>query len=297
MVLTGVLWGSTGIGVKQLTAGGLDSFLITGIPFLIGAGLVFLTAGAAGNTLRSWTSAMALGVVATALPTALFNLGLRYLPVGVTALMVSLAPVFTNLAAHVVFPDEPFTRAKARGLAIAVAGAGLLAAGTSAPGTGGSLLGFGLVAAGVVVAGTSGVWTRMVALRWGARRMIGPQLLGAGLAATLVGVLWGDPVSLGSVDTGGWLILLAIGVGAQYVGFRSILAVNERATASLASVVAYVIPVVGVLGGAILLDEEVTLPIVAGGALIMVGVATLSRAARLPRPERAAPGETLTPAP
>ena len=276
---TGVVWGGAGLGAKELTNRGIDPWMLTGIPLLIGAALVFATSGNGGNTMRSLRQGLALGVLATAVPTALFNLSFRHLPIAVATLVISLAPIFTNLTAGVVFPDEPFTRPKAAGLALAFGGASLLAFGHDSATSGDLALGLALVFAGAVVAGVTGVWPRVLAVRWGARTVIGPQLLGAGVAATAVGLIWGEPGTLGSIGGDGWIILLAIGVVAEYVGFRSILAVNERATASQASVVGYIIPVVGVAGGVILFDERLTPALVAGGALILLGVALVGRAA------------------
>lgn len=278
VLVTGLVWGSAGIGAKELTGRGIDPWLLTAIPFLIGALLVVATSGRAGNSAASLGQGVALGVVATAGPTALFNLAFRYLPLGITTLVISLAPVVTNVTAHFVFPDERFNRGKAVGLTVAVLGAALLASAAPADIPDRPALGLGLVFAGAVLAGVTGVLPRILAVRWGARRLIGPQLLGAGLAPAVVGLALGDPGSLGSIGLDGWAILVWIGVLAEYVGFRSILAVNERATASQASVVGYVVPFVGVVGGALVFGERIGATVIAGGALILVGVAVVGRA-------------------
>ncbi len=47
---------------------------------------------------------------------------------------------------------------------------------------------------------------------------------------------------------------------------------------SLATVAltAYVAPLIGVIGGAVILDEVITVPLILGGALVMTGVALAS---------------------
>lgn len=290
VVVTALVWGSAGIGAKELTGRGIDPWLLTAIPFLVGALLVLATTGTAGNTAASLRQGFALGVIGAAAPTALFNLAFRYLPLGITTLVISLAPVVTNVTAHFVFPDERFNRGKAAGLAVALGGAALLASTAPADIPRRPALGLGLVFVGAVLAGVTGVIPRILALRWGARRLIGPQLLGAGTAPALVGLVAGDPGSLGTIGVDGWAILLGIGVVAEYVGFRSILAVNERATASQASVVGYIIPFVGVVAGVVFFGERLRPVVLAGGALILAGVALVGRATRKPALAAGTPG-------
>ncbi len=279
IIFTGLVFGLSGLLSKSLIDRGVDSFTVTAIPFLIGAGVAWLVAWQAGDIRRSALRAGAmLGVLNSALPALFFNLGFETLPAGLVTLILSLGPVLTAAVAHLVFDDEHFTVMKGVGLGVAFGGVTALIA---APGVieGASYRGAAWATAGAVLAGGSAILNRLFAVRHGALALIGPQLSVAGITPIIVGSLVGRAlVPEGGFAGGDLLIMALIGVGASYAGVRTLMLSNQRGTTGQVAMVSYLIPLVGVIGGIVFFDERLTPWIVFGGGLILAGIALGGRA-------------------
>ncbi|MCP3938841.1 MAG: DMT family transporter [Actinomycetia bacterium] len=279
VVFTGFVFGSGGLLSKSLIDGGVDPVTVTALPFLAGGLLAWLVAWRNGDLRMGALGAGAtLGVVSSALPALCFNLGFETLPAGLVTLIVSLSPVITAVVASLVFADERFNPKKGLGLVLAFAGVAALIA---APGVieGTSYRGAAWATTGALLAGTSAVLARWYALGHGALALIAPQLTAAGFTSAVIGLLVGRSlVPDGGFAGGDIAIMIGIGLIASYGGFRAIMLANERGTTGQVAMVAYLIPLVGVVGGIIFFDETLTLWILVGAALIVAGITVGGRA-------------------
>lgn len=282
-VSTGVVWGAGGLASKRLVSSGVDPFMMTAVPFLVGALVAWVwTLGRTRPGGRAIRDGLMVGAINSSAPALLFNLAYLSVPAGTVALILSLGPVFTALAAHFAFADEPLNARKGGGLALSVAGVAVL--GLSARGTaGGSLGGMGLALAGAVAGGLTAIVNRRVAVRHGAAAIVAPQLSAAGLLPLLLALGMGRPLA----PPDGWRLwqmatAAAIGVIASFGGFRMIMSATQLGTTGQVSVAAYVIPVVGVIGGALFLHEPLTPFTVGGGALILAGIGLVGGATGKP---------------
>lgn len=279
VLFTGIVWGAGGVLSKALVGDGVDPFAVTAGPFLVGAGLAWITALAAGAVeAGALKEGLILGAVNSALPALLFNLAYESLPAGVVALVLSLGPVVTAVAAHHAFDDEGFNRIKGLGLALCVAGVAALG---FTPGLlgGASWNGAWLALAGSLIAGVSAIMARRLAVRHGSRALIAPQLTAAGFTPLILGLVAGRPLT----PPGGWetwqlAAMVSIGAVASFGGFAAIMRANQLGTTGQVSVVGYIIPIVGVSGGALFLSESITIFTALGGLLILTGVGVVGRA-------------------
>jgi len=89
--------------------------------------------------------------------------------------------------------------------------------------------------------------------------------------------------NLSGVNTQGFLALGWTSLAGTFLGILVTFYVIKAYGATASSMTAYVIPVVAALGGALLLNEEITLGIVIGMVLIIGGIALINRT---PRPTR-----------
>lgn len=281
VLFTGTAFGSAALLSKGLIDDGVDPFMVSWVPFMAG-GVVAVLAGMRRGELRASGVApgVVLGLMSSAAPAILFNSGFDRLPAGIVTLLISIAPVFTAIVAHFVFADERFNPVKAAGLALAVVGVGILAVGPGSDGEG-SVSGIVIVLIGTVAAGTGAVLTRVFALRHGAVSLIGPQLIAGGVAPLVLTPLLGRGFG---PDTGfeAWHIpsMILMGVVASYFGFRSMLAASEIGTTGQVSVVSYMIPLYGVVGGVLIFGDEPSAAVVLGGLLILVAVGVIGRGSR-----------------
>jgi len=115
---------------------------------------------------------------------------------------------------------------------------------------------------------------------------------GAGLL--LVGALRAERVDLAQVSTRSWLALAFLITAGSLAALTAYVWLLQNAPISLVSTYAYVNPAVAVLLGALLVDESVTGQIIAGGLIIVVGVALV---VSTERPKRPAPAPEPDPLP
>ncbi len=278
---TAVLWGAGGLVSKALIESDLDAFTVTAAPFGAGAIVAWLVARKLPS-LPVFVSGLLLGTVSTAGPALFFNLAYETLPAGVVTLLIAIGPIITAVAAHFWFPDERFTLGKGVGLAISLCGVAVLSLGQGGE-SGGTPVGVVMVICGALLAGTTAVWGRSAAMRHGAKNLVPTQLTGAALMPVVMSfVLDRDLVPTGGFRAWQVLGLVAIGSFASFLGFRLIMKANEVGTTGQVSLVGYLLPVVGVGGGAIFFEEPVTAPVVIGGALILMGVLITGRSGGKP---------------
>ncbi len=282
MVFTGTVFGLGALVSKGLIDDGVDPFVMTSAPFLVG-GVVGVAVGAARSELRPGAVAAGalLGVTNSAVPALCFNLGFEDLPAGIVTLLISLGPVTTAVVAHFTFDDEAFGALKGAGLGLAVAGVAVLAVQAESSDGGGSVLSVGIVVAGTVAAGVSGVLSRRLALRHGAEALIAPQLVVGGVVAAAAAMALGRPwAPEGRVDGLHVAAVVAMGILTVYLGFRSLLAASEIGTSGQVSVIGYLIPLYGVVGGLLLFGDELTPTLVLGAVLVLAAVALIGRGSR-----------------
>lgn len=283
VVMTGIVWGSGGVLSKALVNAGVDAFVITGVPFSVGAAIAWaIGAGHGRRTMTLVRDGLMLGAVNSGLPALFFNLAYESLPAGIVALLLSLGPMVTAVTAHFAFRDEQFNARKGAGLVLCVLGVGALA---FTPGllAGSSSVGAAFALGGAAIGGASAIFARRLAVKHGARAIVAPQLTAAGAMPLLLAPMLGRSFTP-ALGWEPWQILSLVGIGcvASYLGFRMIMRANETGTTGEVSIVGYVVPMVGVIGGVVFLAEDLTSYTVIGGALILAGIAMVGRASGKP---------------
>ncbi len=283
VLFTGVIWGAGGLVSKGLVNDNVDAFAITGIPLAAAAIVAWIYTLRKGVINKaSMIAGIRLGLLNVAFPPLLFNLAYETMPAGVVTLIISLGPVITASVAHFAFDDERFSRAKAAGLAASVSGVAVLSV---SPGVieGSSYRGLVFVLVGVLIGSSSAVLVRKEAVRYGTLPILAPQLTVASSVSLLIGPLLGRPlIPNGGFETWHLVALLGIGLFASFGGFLSSVKANQLGTTGQVSLIAYLIPVVGVSGGRLFFDEKLTSGVAIGGILILLGMTVAGRASMKP---------------
>ena len=214
-----------------------------------------------------------IGAVNIAIPFTLYSFAAMHAPGSLLSIVNATAPIF-GLAWSALFGDERITLRKAAGLALGVAGVALIARPSSA--VPGSQLDWAVAAAlGACCAyGVTGVLIKRFSTGASPRGMaVGNQLAAALVLLPLLPLV--PPLAMPSalvIANMLGLALLASGV-AFLLYFRLIADVG----ATRALTVTYLIPLFGVLWGALFLDESLPPAALAGGALILLGTLLVTR--------------------
>jgi drug/metabolite transporter (DMT)-like permease len=285
-----VIWGSSylfiRIGVEQLPPFQLV-FIRTAIA-AIGLNAVVYARGKRWPIDRKGLGDLLfLGIVNTVFPFAFITWGETHIESGLASVLQGTAALFTLVIAHFALADERITLRKLAGLLIGFAGVVVLANRSTSEQVGGEatiwhLLGQMAILGSSLCYAIGGVYSRKVM-----QNRLDPIVVAAGamtVAAVTTGTIayvlpqWagGAPVPLNELEPGVLGAILTLGLfntfGA-YLIYYSVLAVLGAARASMVS---YVLPVVGLLLGAAFLGEQLDVRLIFGAALIIASIAMVN---------------------
>jgi drug/metabolite transporter (DMT)-like permease len=219
-----------------------------------------------------------LALVANIAPFALIAWGEEHIESGTASVLNSTMPIFTSVFAAAVLVEERFTAGRAAGLVLGFVGVVVLTGEDVLDITDSSVLGqFAVIGAAACYA-VGGVVSRTLL-----RSSTDP--LGLSVLQVTAGSILSIPVLLAvtggtpdySLSAEAWLSLLALGAGATGVGYVAYLWLIDVTGSVRASLVTYIIPIVGLFLGWAVLDESIGLNTLAGSALIIGGVAIVMR--------------------
>lgn len=297
-----LLWGSGFLWIKLALDHGLTPGWITFVRCLLGAGVLLGLAFAAGQRLprdrRAWRRLAVAAFFCNALPFLLFSIGEQTVDSGVAGVLNATTPLWSLLIGLALGSERPMSAARLVGLVLGFAGVLLI----FAPWSGES----GLLSGGaLLLLGASASYA--VAFAYMARRLTGggtaPLALSAAQLLAASALSAPAPVVMnGGVGDVGWAgvgAVVVLGVFATGLTFHLNYRVIAEEGPTSAATVGYLLPVVSVVLGALVLDEPLTVRVVAGMAVVLVGVALTRRAPR-PAPvpaERPAPVPAEHPAP
>ena len=142
-----------------------------------------------------------------------------------------------------------------------------------------------LALCGVITGASSGVLSRKYAPRHRTTDLAVPMFVSGSLAAVTAGLLMSD-IGFSGVTPRSWITLVALGLGSTFLPSFATLFASRHTTAARVALTAYVAPVVGVVAGVLLLGEVLTVPIVVGAGLVLVGVVAVGRGRRSRGPVR-----------
>ena len=216
------------------------------------------------------------GVAHLAIPFILITLALQYASAGFVGLLMALVPVVTALFAHVMLPSEQLVPRMFAGLAIATSGVVvLLASGDSGLATGGRPLeAFLLTAVAVVFISYSSVLAKRHAGEYDSMVLGGEQFVVGAIVLVLLAVAFGSYPDSTSPVLWGIVGYLAVATAMPFVAFFWTL---KHATATLASLSGYLVPLIAASAGVLILNERLQPGLVWGGLLILVGVVFADR--------------------
>jgi drug/metabolite transporter (DMT)-like permease len=210
---------------------------------------------------------LALGIISTALPFTLLSWAVLYVSAGYASIINSTATIFTALIAW-LWVNERLSLGGVSGILLGTLGVVVLALDRIEPGKIDLLPLF----AGLVATLCYGIGTNYSKQKLA---HVAPLVIafGSQTGATLVLLpfaLWLWPAQAPSADA--WLAVAGLGVFCTGIAFILFFRLIARVGVNRAISVTYLIPFFGVIWGMLFLDEVVTLYMLVGGGLILLGV-------------------------
>ena len=279
------IWGASYLFIKVGVDGGFSPAALMAARTLVAAVLLVGYLGVTTGWRRSlddvraaWRSSLVLGVLNAAFPFWLVAWGETHVDSGVAAIAQASVPLCSLLIGLPFLPHERIGPLRIGGVALGLAGVTVLA-GVHPAGGWGAVAGTLAVVLASVSYASAGIYGQLRV-----RGTAGPVLATGSMVAAFLVLLPAALVQLphSAPTTGAIASLLALAVfgtaAAQLVLFRVLALYGARRL----SLVTFLLPGFALVYGALVLDEPVRTPALAGLALILLGVALGSGALRQP---------------
>jgi drug/metabolite transporter (DMT)-like permease len=279
LFLLGAIWGSSYLFIKVAVAEVPPLTLVAG-RLVLAAAILWIVLLAARQSMprsrRLWGVFAVMGLLNGALPYSLIFWSEQHISSGLASLLQSTMPIFTVLLGHFLARDERLTPGRVAGVIAGFVGVGLLMLPDLQRGAQANLLGqLAMIASSVSYAGAA-----LVARSW----LRGQPALVSTTGQLTMGAIWivplcllveRPPLALPSAPAlGSWLALTLLGTVVAYIIYFRLI---ERTSAAFVSTVTYIVPVFGLILGALILGEPLSLMLVISAGLILAGVLLVRR--------------------
>ena len=294
----GLMWGSSYLFIK-LAVDSFGTFTLISLRLLIGAALLWAVVRASGTPLprerRIYGHLLVMGCINIALPFALITWAEQSVDSALAAILNSSVPLFVIVIAPIFLPEEPIRLNGIVGLAVGFMGVVLLVSPGLVGADGDPLGELALVGSSLSYA-IGNVYNR--------RNVRGlPPLIPAVFQVTFALVIAGllalvleHPWETSHPDLRAWFSILWLGVFGSGLAYLLYFRLLGHWGATRTALVAYLLPVVGIVLGFVVLQEPIDATLILGTALVISGVAIVNgrwgRRRLFPGPSRdPVPGE------
>lgn len=278
-VLLGLIWGSSFAWIKIAVEEVPPASLVAWRMGLGAAGMLVVLAVIRARVPRGpreWLPLVVLGAVNAAIPIFLISWGEQFVDSGTAAVLNSLTPIFSLLVAGVVLRVEPVTALRVGGLVLGFLGAALLASRELELRADAS----GLLGAGAVVLAA---FSYAIGASYANHRIhsthryvvAGGTLVFAAIDMSVLALIVDGgvvvPTRPDTILAVAWLGLLG-----SFVAYLCFFFLIEHLGATIASMVTYIFPVVGVALGVAALGERMDARLILGTGLVLVGIVVVT---------------------
>jgi drug/metabolite transporter (DMT)-like permease len=270
------IWGSTWLFIK-LGLRDLPPITFAAVRFLLASSILFAIIKVRGVALPrgrgDWSLLAKTGVLAFTLNYGLVFWGEQHISSGLAALLQATIPAFGMLIAHAYLPGERLNAWKMSGVLLGVAGVGVIFSNQLGSEGARALAG----SAAIVVGAASVAWANVLVKARGAKLdpavlALGQMVCGLVPLACYALAFEGNPLKM-RWTTLAVVCLLYLTLVGSVAAFLLYYWLVRNVDVTKTMLIALVTPLAAVLLGMVTLDERLTWRTVAGGALIMSGVA------------------------
>jgi drug/metabolite transporter (DMT)-like permease len=281
------LWGSSFLLIK-IASRAFDPLEFALARVGVAAAAMLLTSALSGKVWPGprpglWARLVALALIGQVVPFLLLGQAARLTTSADMALMMGAQPIFVFLFGRFLGSRDRWTWLAALGLGIGFAGIAVAFWSPGADSGAHSTLGRAFALAAGVFYGTGAILSGAATREIGAVRAVTASMTISTFVLAAIALISGKlelPTTLVSIPLAPMLAMGALGVFntalAYYAYFRL---VNEEG-ATFASLNNYIVPLIGVIAGALALAEPVTSSAWAGLALVLCGVALTGQSLR-----------------
>jgi len=225
-----------------------------------------------------WKHATVLAILGPVISMTATMTSLQYLSSGLTSILITTGPALTVLLAHVFLKDEKLNMRRSSGVILALSGALLLVVrgenglpdlGNSDP------MGYVLIALALLSGAIQTIYTRIYMRPFSSFDVASVHIFVAAIVMIVLAYLL-DGFDLHGISRQGYVSLIYTALVGSSLALVLRIYTIKRFGASITSMAGYVIPITASVGGALFLGEKITLWMLIGMVIILLGIMLLN---------------------
>ncbi len=295
LVATSIIWGTSWVASKIAVKGGVPGLEVAAIRQFMGGVLFvgfFLIRGEKIPSAKQMLWLAGMGTLLFVIANGFATVALRYIPSGLAALIAALYPLSVVIIERIFFRNTKITWVTFVGLLLGITGIGIVFydnAFHSQPE--GYVL--GLILSLIAMLSWS-IGTIIIArnkVKINAYNATGWQMLLGSFLLMIMTLASGNTMPITAIPASTWLAIAYLVFVSSIVAFVAFIYTMKHLEPAIAALYAYINPIIAILTGSVLMDEKLTIDILIGSAITLVGVFLVNRSLKKQREQALADAE------
>ena len=280
LAITSIVWGTTWVaskmGIKHMPA-----FELASIRQFLGGSiyvLFFLLRGERLPTLKQFLWLVPMALLMFVSSNGIATYGLQFITSGLAALIAALYPLSVVLIERYYFKAIKITPQTAIGLFLGLLGIGFIFYKDSIQVHGSNyILGVALSLFAMITWSVGSIIIARTKTTINAYYSIGWQMLISAAIMTLFTLFTGDYIPLNEIPAVSWGVIIYMVIGGSVFAFISFIYSMKHLHPAIASLYAYINPIVAIWVGSLLLNESMSINSIIGTIVTLIGVYLVNR--------------------
>lgn len=225
---------------------------------------------------KSWRQLFVLGAINAALPFILFFWGQTQIDSGLASVLNATTPLWGVVTAHFLTRDEKATPSRIIGVLLGIAGIVVMVGTEALGGISGSVLAQLACLAATLSYAFAAIYGRTLSQSTMTPMVVATgQVITAAILMLPVALIVDHPWALAAPGWDAWAGAIGLAIPSTAIAYFYYFRLIDRAGASNAMLVAFIMPVIAIILGVVALGETVELKEIAGAVLIALGLVAI----------------------
>jgi drug/metabolite transporter (DMT)-like permease len=275
LTVTSIVWGTTWVASKMGVMH-MPAFEMASIRQFLGGSLYvsfFLIKGEKIPTKQQFLWLLGMSILMFVSSNGIATYGLKFITSGLAALIAALYPLSVVLIERYYYKAIEITPKTMIGLCLGLLGIGFIFYKDSLTVHGSNyILGVVLSFLAMITWSVGSIIISRTKIKINAYNSIGWQMLISAFIMGTITIISGDYVPLDQIPAISWGVIAYMVIGGSVFAFISFIYSMKHLKSSIASLYAYINPIVAIWVGSLLLDEHLTWNNIVGSIITLIGV-------------------------
>lgn len=287
LVATSIIWGTSWVASKIAVKGGVPGLEVAAIRQFIGGALFvsfFLIRGEKIPSAKQMLWLAGMGALLFVIANGFATVALRYIPSGLAALIAALYPLSVVIIERIFFRNTKITWVTFVGLLLGITGIGIVFYDNAFHNQPEGYV-LGLILSLIAMLSWS-VGTIIIArnkVKINAYNATGWQMLLGSFLLMIMTLVSGNTMPITAIPASTWLAIAYLVFVSSIVAFVAFIYTMKHLEPAIAALYAYINPIIAILTGSVLMNEKLTIDILIGSAITLVGVFLVNRSLKKQR--------------